>query len=79
MWTKRRSYTPAHRREAAHLVIDTSRTIAEIAREIGVGGQLLGRWVAIERAQMEPSRRRRWKVSGGSSIKSGGQCPSRVT
>ena len=50
---KRRSYTPAYRREAAHLVIDTGRTIAEVAREIGVGDQLLGRWVAIQRAQME--------------------------
>ena len=54
MGAKRRSYSPAYRREAAHLVIDTGRTIAEVAREIGVGDQLLGRWVAIERAQMEP-------------------------
>lgn len=52
MGAKRKSYTPAYRREAAHLVIDTGRTIAEVAREIGVGEQLLGRWVAIERAQM---------------------------
>ena len=48
---KRRSYTPVYRREAAHLVLDTGRTIAVVAREIGVGEQLLGRWVAIERAR----------------------------
>jgi transposase len=48
---KRKSYTPAYRREAARLVIDTGRTIAEVAREIGVGEQLLGRWVAQERAR----------------------------
>jgi transposase-like protein len=33
-------------------VVDTGRTIAEVAREIGVGEQLLGRWVAVERARM---------------------------
>ena len=37
-WTKKRkSYTPEYRREAAHLVIDTGRTMAAVAREIGVG------------------------------------------
>ncbi len=53
MGAKRRSYTPKYRREAAHLVIDTGRMIAEVAREIGVGEQLLGRWVAIERSRMD--------------------------
>jgi transposase len=41
---KRRSYTPAYRQDAAHLVIDTGRPIAVVAREIGVSEQLLGRW-----------------------------------
>ena len=45
---KRRNYTPAYRREAARLVIDTGRPIAHVAREIGIGEQLLGRWVALE-------------------------------
>ena len=49
---KRKTYTPEYRREAAHLVIDTGRTIAAVAREIGVGEQLLGRWVHDERARM---------------------------
>jgi transposase len=34
-------------------VIDTGRTIVEVAAEIGVGEQLLGRWVAIERSRMD--------------------------
>ena len=34
-------------------MIDTGRPIAEVAREIGVGEQLLGRWVAIERSRMD--------------------------
>jgi transposase len=50
---KRKSYTPEYRRDAAHLVIDTGRPIATVAREIGVGEQLLGRWVAIERSRMD--------------------------
>lgn len=53
MGAKRKRYTPAYRRDAARLVIDTGRTIAEVAGEIGVGAQLLGRWVAAERARMD--------------------------
>ena len=34
--SKRKSYTPKFRVEAARLVIDTGRTIVEVAREIGV-------------------------------------------
>ena len=49
----RKSYTPEFRRDAAHLVIDTGRTIAAVAREIGVGDQLLGRWVAVERSRLD--------------------------
>ena len=37
---KRKSYTPEYRREATRLVIDTDRTIAAVAREIGVGEDL---------------------------------------
>lgn len=47
--SKRRKFTPEYRREAARLVIDTGRPIAVVAREIGVGEQLLGRWVRLER------------------------------
>lgn len=53
MGAKRKSYTPKYRQEAARLVIDTGRTIAEVAREIGVGEALLGRWVAVERSRMD--------------------------
>lgn len=33
-------------------MIDTGSTIVEVAREIGIGEQLLGRWVASESARM---------------------------
>jgi transposase len=36
-------------------VIDSGRTIAEFAREIGVNEGLLGRWVADERRRVEPA------------------------
>ena len=49
---KRKSYAPEYRREAAHLVIDTERTIAAVAAEINVGAQLLGRWVQQERDRL---------------------------
>lgn len=53
MGSKRKSYTPKYRHDAAHLVLDTGRTVAEVAREIGVGEAVLGRWVAKERAEMD--------------------------
>ena len=49
--SKRKTYTPEYRREAARLVIDTGRTIVAVAGEIGVGAQLLGRWVQQEHAR----------------------------
>jgi transposase len=52
---KRRVYAPEYRVEAARLVIDTGRPIAHVAREIGVGSQLLGRWVAKERERLTPA------------------------
>jgi len=46
--TSRRSFTAEYRVEAAHRVIDSGRTITEVARDLGVGEQLLGRWVKDE-------------------------------
>ena len=44
--------------EAAHRVIDSGRTIAEVARELGVDEDLLGRWVADERRRVEAAAAR---------------------
>lgn len=53
----RRKFTPEYRQEAARLVIGTGRPISVVARELGLGEQLLGRWVHAERkrAEGEPS------------------------
>ena len=50
---QRKGYAPAYRREAAQLVVNTGRPIAVVAREIGVGEAVLGRWVALERSRMD--------------------------
>lgn len=42
---KRKKYTPEFREQAARLVIETGRPVARVAAEIGIGEQLLGRWV----------------------------------
>ncbi|RIJ77580.1 hypothetical protein D1871_06330 [Nakamurella silvestris] len=49
----RRAFTPEYKVEAAHRVIDTGRNIAEVARELDLGEQLLGRWVREERVRVE--------------------------
>ena len=41
----RRKFTPEFRAEAVRSVTGTGRPIAHVAAEIGVGAQLLGRWV----------------------------------
>jgi transposase len=46
---KRKKYTPEFREQAARLVIETGRPTAHVAAEIGVGEQLLGRWVRLAR------------------------------
>ena len=46
---KRRKYTPEFWEQAARLVIETGRPVAQVAAEIGVGEQVLGRWVRLPR------------------------------
>ena len=43
--TQRRKFSPEFKDEAVRLVVNTGRPIAVVARELGVGEQLLGRWV----------------------------------
>lgn len=50
---KRRSYTAEYKVEAAHRVIDTGRTIAEAARELGIDPGMLSVWVKDERRRAE--------------------------
>ena len=51
MRERRRKFTPEFKSEAVRLVVDTSRLIAEVAREIGVHEGTLGNWVNTYRAE----------------------------
>jgi transposase len=42
---KYKTYTPEFREEAARMVVETSRPIADVARDINVSETSLGNWV----------------------------------
>jgi transposase-like protein len=46
---RRRRYPKEFRKDAAALVIDQKRTVADVARELGLVEQTLGNWVRQER------------------------------
>lgn len=47
---KYRKYTQEYRDEAVRLVLDGSRPIAQVARELGINEGTLGNWIAKYRA-----------------------------
>ncbi len=44
-------FPPEFRRDAVAMVLDESRTIADVARAIGVNPGTLGNWVGLERVE----------------------------
>jgi transposase len=46
---KYKTYPPEFRDEAARLVMETSRAIADVARELGISETSLGNWVRAYR------------------------------
>jgi transposase-like protein len=48
---KRRNYSPEYRAEAVKRVIETSRPVAQVARELGILEGTLGNWVATYRRE----------------------------
>jgi transposase len=42
---KLRSYTPEFKTQAVHLATQPGNTISQIARDLGMDSQLLGRWI----------------------------------
>ncbi len=53
MGTTRRKFTLEFRLEAAHRVIDTGRSVREVANELSVLENSLSRWVRDERRRLE--------------------------
>jgi len=54
---KYRKFSPEFRDEAARMVVETSRAIADVAREVGISETSLGNWVRAYRekhAEDEP-------------------------
>lgn len=51
MSRKYRKFSPEFRDEAVRLVIDPSRPIAQVARELGVNEGTLGNWVSQYRTE----------------------------
>lgn len=49
MASKYKKYTPEFREEAAKMVVNSSRPIADVAREIGVSETTLGNWTRAHR------------------------------
>lgn len=56
MSARRRKFTAEYKVEAAHRVIDSGRSISEVARELNVGEQTLGVWVRDERRRIEAAK-----------------------
>jgi transposase-like protein len=48
---KYRKFSPEFREEAARMVVETSRAIADVARELGINETSLGNWVRAYRDQ----------------------------
>jgi transposase-like protein len=46
---KYRKFTPEFPEEAARMVVETSRSVADVARELGVNETSLGNWVRAYR------------------------------
>ena len=49
MTEKYRKFSPEFREEAARMVVETSRPIADVARELGINETSLGNWVRAYR------------------------------
>ncbi len=47
----KRTFSPQFREEAVKMVIEGSRPIAAVARELGIGDGTLGNWVAAYRRE----------------------------
>jgi len=49
MGRRRREFSPEYKDEAVGLVINTGRTVAVVARELGINEATLGRWVNLQK------------------------------
>jgi len=53
---KRRRYSVEYQRDAARLVIDSGRSLRDVAQELGLNHETLRRWVVDERVREETKK-----------------------
>ncbi len=53
MGRSRREFSPEYKDEAVKLVINTGRTVALVARELGINEATLGRWVNAQKVRQD--------------------------
>ena len=56
MSISRRKFTTEYKVQAAHRVIDSGRTVIEVASELGLIEVTLGNWVRAERRRIEAAK-----------------------
>jgi transposase len=56
MGSTRRSYTPEYKAHSVAFVIDGGRSVAEVARNIGVHEMTLSKWVRVARDAAESGK-----------------------
>jgi transposase len=55
MSERRKSFSSEFKDEAVKMVIESSRAVADVARELGIGAETLRTWVnRVEHADEEP-------------------------
>ena len=52
----KKSFSPEFKDEAVKMVIETSRPIARVAKELGINEGTLGNWVGVYRREHLPRR-----------------------
>ena len=60
MSSDRRKFSTEYKVQAAHRVIDSGRSVVEVANELHLVEQSLGRWVRDERRRMEAAKGSEW-------------------
>ena len=66
----RRTYTQEFKDEAADYVISTGLPIAQVSRDLGLGEQMLGRWVKARKSQSSPAPASKEMLEKNAEIKS---------
>ena len=65
---QRRSYSDDYKRRAVDLVGSSGRSAKSVAKELGLDGSVLSRWVAERNAALSRRQRRGSHIAGGAAV-----------